>query len=88
MLISVAVMALLLSFWMADSLSTRSLGAAAEVCSGTCEVEGQEYDCYGIPEFCMIYHCCNAEDMPCTPDEVTATIRCISWPVGEYPGDG
>ncbi len=82
---SVVVMAVLLTFWIADSLSTRILGAATEVCSGSCEVEGQEYGCYGLPDLCMIYSCCNAEDMPCTEDEVTATIQCYAHNVGEYP---
>lgn len=77
MLISVVVMALLLTFWMADSLTQRSLGAAGEVCNGRCEVEGiTEYECVGPGEVCMMFKCCNAEDMPCTPDEVTAVYNC------------
>ena len=84
MLISVVLMALLLTFWMADSLPNRSLGAAAEtVCSGTCEVEGSEYGCEGAGDFCIDFACCDAEDLPCSTDEVTQRILCYAKPVGE-----
>ncbi len=85
MLISVVAMALLLTFWMADGLTQRSLGAADTVCKGTCEVEGEEYGCVGSGDRCIDFPCCKAEDMPCTPDEVTQIIQCRAYPVGGNP---
>ena len=85
MVISVVAMALLLTFWMADGLTNRSLGAADEVCSGSCEVEGAEYECEGSGEFCIEFACCKSEDLPCSSDEVTKRIQCYADPVGGNP---
>ena len=78
MLVSVVAMALLLTFWMADGLTNRSLGAAEEVCSGSCEVEGQADGCEGMGDYCISYSCCKSEDMPCSADEVTHEIHCTA----------
>ena len=79
MLMSVVLMALLLTFWMADGLTQRSLGAAEEACSGSCEVEGvEEYGCEGSGDACQLFACCDAEDLPCTPNEVTKRIICYA----------
>jgi hypothetical protein len=87
MLISVVLMALLLTFLTADSLSTRSLGAAAVACCGSCGVEGNEYGCDGTGDFGIEFMRCNAEDVPSSEDEVTAGIKSYAYKVGEYPGD-
>ena len=81
MFVSAAAIALLLTYWIVDRTIHRTSAAAvaAEVCNGSCHVEGQDYYCYGLGDDCMTFSGCDAADMPCTEDEVTARILCFSY---------